>query len=173
VPGRTAHQALAAFIEPMQRVLSCTSSANVVYRLPHASQVQTLTTSEAPIRLRTSTNAAFLLSADQQYQLVWSPDPKRGPWKVQTRAYRYRIDREGEGELVSWHWHPPMGVPFAHMHTPPAAQLHGLHLPTGRVSLEAVVRLLLAELDVRPCRQDWREVLDEAEDAFRTWRTWG
>lgn len=48
----------------------------------------------------------------------------------------------------------------------PAVLVHGrggrrrAHLPTGRVSVESVLRLLLHDLDVTPRRDDWREVLD-------------
>jgi hypothetical protein len=50
--------------------------------------------------------------------------------------------------------------------------LHKLHLPTGRVSIEAVVRFLIEDLDVVPRRRDWSAVLDRHEEAFRRSRTW-
>jgi hypothetical protein len=50
--------------------------------------------------------------------------------------------------------------------------LHKLHLPTGRVALEAVVRFLILDLDVVPRRDDWRSVLDRHEEQFRQARTW-
>jgi hypothetical protein len=50
--------------------------------------------------------------------------------------------------------------------------LHKLHLPTGRVSIEAVVRFLIEDLDVVSRRDDWRIILDRHEEAFRRSRTW-
>jgi hypothetical protein len=38
--------------------------------------------------------------------------------------------------------------------------------------LESVVRFLVAELDVRPLRDDWDSVLDEGERTFTARRTW-
>jgi len=46
------------------------------------------------------------------------------------------------------------------------------HLPTGRVALEVVVRLLVAEFDVPPLRRDSRTVLRRGEERFKAWRTW-
>ena len=45
--------------------------------------------------------------------------------------------------------------------------LDGLHLPTGRVSLEAVIRMLITEFAIAPRRADWRRTLDRTEAAFR------
>ena len=76
-------------------------------------------------------------------------------------------------ELAGWHWHPGGSSPWRQPHLHVAGGRFGeCHLPTGRVSLEEVLRLLLAELDVRPLRDDWPAVLDEVEAAFREWRTW-
>jgi hypothetical protein len=43
-----------------------------------------------------------------------------------------------------------------------------IHFPTGRVSLEAIIRLLADQFNT-PCREDpdlWRPVLAETERAF-------
>lgn len=50
--------------------------------------------------------------------------------------------------------------------------LRKLHLPIGRVSLEAVVRLLIEDLDVVPRRAEWRAILTRYEERFRHTRTW-
>jgi hypothetical protein len=57
--------------------------------------------------------------------------------------------------------HPFLGVTLAR-----------LHIPTGRVAFEEVVRLLITELRVEPNRDDWREILRDSEDRFREYRTW-
>lgn len=94
------------------------------------------------------------------------------PWKVSTRAYRYRLD-DASGEVVSWHWHPlgrsAVREPHAHVAHGPLA---GTHLPTRRVGLEAVLRFLLADLAARPRRTDWSAVLDQADAVFQAWETW-
>ena len=47
-----------------------------------------------------------------------------------------------------------------------------VHLPTSRVALEAVVRLLVAEFDVPPLRRDGRTLLRRGEERFKASRTW-
>jgi hypothetical protein len=50
--------------------------------------------------------------------------------------------------------------------------LSKLHIPTGRVSFEEVVRFLVEELRVVPIRADWREIVADSEVRFREYRTW-
>jgi hypothetical protein len=38
---------------------------------------------------------------------------------------------------------------------------------TGRVSLEAIVRMLIDEFHIKPQRVGWRDLLDKTEAAFR------
>jgi hypothetical protein len=45
------------------------------------------------------------------------------------------------------------------------ADLGRAHLPTGRIGLEHVLRLAIRDLGVEARRDDWREVLDEAQEA--------
>jgi hypothetical protein len=37
----------------------------------------------------------------------------------------------------------------------------GAHLPTGLIALQAIVRMLITQLDVAPRRRDWRAALGE------------
>jgi len=45
-------------------------------------------------------------------------------------------------------------------------ELPKLHVPTGRVPLELVLWDLIAEWDVKPKRDDWRELLQDSIDGF-------
>jgi len=82
-----------------------------------------------------------------------------------------------ERELLVYHWHPVSrfeGLDHPHLHVSAAltAQvdattrreigLDKLHLPTGQVSLAAVIRMLITEFGIAPLRHDWRDVLDRA-----------
>jgi hypothetical protein len=155
--------------------LSRVTFAQVVVRRPWPAAVQALGLSEDPVLLGSTAgpDARLQVSVQQQYQLVEADDAERGPWKVATRAYSYQLaDSQGQ-EVAAWHWHPSGASPWRqpHLHVT-GGRLGECHLPTGRVSLEGVLRLLLTELAVRPLRDDWLAVLDEAEAAFREWRTW-
>jgi hypothetical protein len=44
-----------------------------------------------------------------------------------------------------------------------------LHIPTGWVTVESVVRFLLTDLKVKPLRPNWEEILADSEEQFREW----
>lgn len=46
------------------------------------------------------------------------------------------------------------------------------HHPTGRVSLESVLRTCIAEYGAAPLRADWEKTLELREGDFETWRSW-
>ncbi len=104
---------------------------------------------------------------------------EHGPWKVTVAAYDYVFSDVTGRELVAYHWHPggASHVDSPHLHLGVAtgishAGLREAHLPTGRVSLESIVRLAIEAFGVRPLRADWRRVLDQGEAAFNRRRTW-
>lgn len=97
-------------------------------------------------------------------------------WHVSTAAYSYQLYDENDAELIAWHWHPGT-VRRPHLHAPAGPIGKRMHVPTGRVSVEAVLRFLLTELDVHTRRpaDEVHEILDAAEDAFirhRRWHAW-
>jgi hypothetical protein len=103
-----------------------------------------------------------------------------GLWTASTAQYAYRVSDERDDLLAEWHWHPMTQLsgddaPWPHLHAygdREALTLHKLHLPTGRVALEAVVRFLVNDLGAVPRRTDWRATLDRHEEQFRQARTW-
>lgn len=79
------------------------------------------------------------------------------------RCARYAIqlhDAE-DRELAAWHsGHGESGHGAPHVHVAvPGGLLHKKNLPTGMVELADILYLLLDQLDVKPQRPDWREVL--------------
>lgn len=112
----------------------------------------------------------------QRFRIV-EASGDRGPWKVATAAYVYSLRSKEGREVVAYHWHPDIGVPFPHMHIRSDIRvgprdLHKYHLPTGRVALEEVLRQAITELGVDAIRDDWREVLDDTQAAYEAYRTW-
>lgn len=96
--------------------------------------------------------------------------------------YEYRLLDHDQTELLVYHWQPGpafQGSDHPHLHV--SAALHAqvdalneqmidldkLHISTGRVSLETVVRMLITEFEVAPVRSDWRQTLDRTEAVFR------
>lgn len=110
------------------------------------------------------------------YQFEERPN-QPGHWDAKSVSYAYQLRVRGGGELVRFEWHPfGHQISFAHLH------IHGQagpvridakkHVPTGRVSLEAVVRFAITELGVRALRRDWQQVLERGEQAFNDRRSW-
>lgn len=125
-----------------------------------------------PLRLR---NGHFLEVAMSLFQ-----DPATRFWKVEESRFQYQVDEAGSRWMFRDEYaRAPRNVyPAAHLHVRGTARepfrsdgntaLDRLHFPTGRVSLEAIVRLLVESFDV-PCDEweiKWRRVLAESERTF-------
>lgn len=106
----------------------------------------------------------------------------RRSWRVTTRMYEYRLLDHDHRELLVYHWQPGPefeGPDQPHLHVSAtldvrvdAVRQHRIdldkrHVATGRVSLEAVIRTLIAEFRIAPQRHDWRETLARTEAVFR------
>ena len=110
-----------------------------------------------------------------QYEIVRTD--QRREWRVSTRAYAYEL-QTSSGELVwSYHWHPAtLRGPHAHLGRTQLAEDAVLsqkaHYPTGRVSLESVIRACITEHGVVPLKDDWDTTLDLRERDFVTYRSW-
>lgn len=120
----------------------------------------------AAVPLRGSADLSLWI---RQNYLVVEVEGRRRPWEVRTTGYIFQL-HVGERELIAYHWHPWGLSPhaFPHMHLGPAAELGfgdlaRAHLPTGRIGLSDVLCLAVRDLGVEPRRDDWREVLDEAQ----------
>lgn len=182
--GRTPAQAFDAFREPIQKALACISDA--VFRTSprprEPGEVHAITTARQREDYVSLTGPHRLsVSATIHYSIEKTDDPDRGPWKVCTRGYWYHIVTEDQAEVILFHWHPDSqsDLPWPHAHVGSSqitshAVLSGFkHVPTGRVSLESVIRSLITDMGVVPKRPGWEAVLDDSEDRFRQWRTWG
>jgi hypothetical protein len=126
-----------------------------------------------PAGLLLSVTHVFAIVAAKQEQ--W---PRQ--WRITTRMYEYSLLDRDATELLVYHWQPDADPAYPHIHVSAALHaktralekkhtidLDGLHLPTGRVSLEAVIRMLITEFAIAPRRADWRRTLDRTEAAFR------
>jgi hypothetical protein len=136
------------------------------------------------VRLRLGTGLGRVdLSVRIRYRLVEPPPAVSRGWGIETISYLYAIlDREGR-EILAYHWHPfARGPGFPHLHlsgrigvlpiggqAPPVA-LGGMHLPTEEITFPAIVRLLLAEFDAAPRRQNWAAVVAAGDAAGRAQR---
>lgn len=138
---------------------------------------ESLTLSQKYVPLRGRARLEF--SVIHSYE-VWQSDSDIDPrqWETSSAGYSYQV-REIEGsELIAFHWHPGREhqPDFPHVHITGQAGMVSIqkqhHIPTGRVSLESVVRFAIEELGVRPLRPDWDRLLAAGQAAFDTRRTW-
>ena len=178
--GRTPQEAVRNFLTPLRAVIGCITSDGFVIRGPRtAGQQQTAHFQAGYAILDRRNGQALSLELYHRY-VVREAEGDRGPWTVSTSEYIYEVSDESDELIATWHWHPAIAqaddeAHWPHLHAHGAREtltLHKLHLPTGRVSVEAVVRFLIDDLDVVPRRDDWRAVLDRHEQTFRALRTW-
>ena len=127
------------------------------------------------VRLQSiSRGRRILLDVSIDYRVAVTSDPHE-PFVVRTESYLYRFLTSEEHEFLAFHWHPIglSDVVDPHLHLSSRLNpidmgrnqdplpLAEMHIPTGFVTLEDVVRLLIAEFGIRPRRPDWETVLRE------------
>ena len=107
----------------------------------------------------------FMLGLQQNYRIVES-EQSGTPWRVDVVGYDYVTYDAEQREVLLYHWHPRGNSPVStpHLHLEQGArvgrpEVRDAHLPTGDVSLNAILRVLIEEMDVRPLRPDWESIL--------------
>jgi hypothetical protein len=178
--GRTPEEAVRNFLEPLAAVAACVTDQGFVSRRPRAGEPWRTAHFQDHFAILDRRNGQALRLELRHRYAVSEAQGERGSWTVSTAEYIYEVADESDEVIAAWHWHPTSGqagdeAHWPHLHaygTRDTLTLHKLHLPTGRVSIEAIVRFLIEDLDVVPGREDWRAVLDRHEDVFRQTRTW-
>lgn len=137
-----------------------------------------------PVRL--SGELSLFLTVGQTITLIGleADDPRRR-FNVQTASYLHAISTIEGQELLAFHWNPqehPGAIAFPHLHLgsallgthPPflPTTLHKAHIPTGRVSLEPIVRLAITEFGVKPLKLGLEDILQTDEATFARHNTW-
>jgi hypothetical protein len=122
-----------------------------------------------------------------QYEVI-AEEGERGPWRATITQYHYEYrggsaqSAEGEFEqndraLISFDWHPDTRVKSPHIHIGSGALAEGsalmkAHIPSGRVSVEEVLRFGIDELGVVTLREGWDEALAASQQRFEDYRSW-
>jgi hypothetical protein len=182
LPGRNPREAVDAFLEPLKDIVSCVARAKIMLSRDGrgmTGRIHALTVNnDQPIALQCG-QPRVLLKIGMWYEIVRAGErTEHGLWRVSTRGYMYEM-QTSSGELVwSYHWHPTSKVQNPHAHIghaqlrPEAVLSYKAHHPTGRISLESVIRTCIAEYGASPLRTDWAEILDARESDFATYRSW-
>jgi hypothetical protein len=133
-------------------------------------------TNPPAVPLKTDGVRIFLRST---IQFTYVVDPRHdGERKVSTHEYAHTVGGEEtlKPQMYSWEWASAEPT-YPHLHLrrsdPAFAGLGKLHIPTGRVFYEDVIRFLMKEHGVVPDRDDWEAVLNESFGRVSTHATWG
>jgi hypothetical protein len=125
-------------------------------------------------------SGGLFLAVSQDLETQQKPDKT---WNLLTRAYSYHL-LEGSSPdskwIIRWEYvsrsrrhneHPRHHVHIATVVDTPAGQmdLDKLHLSTGWVTIEEVIRFLIAEMGVKSKISNWDEELIESEELFKQW----
>ena len=164
--NRTRHEAVANYLDNLQRLVSCVAPSVITAELHHPAPVPysftindgDLASLRGPSRFQLALRQSFVADDSGQDSSL----------HVVARSYSYEIlDSDGR-EVLLYHWHPRgnSAVETPHLHLEQGAEvgrteLHDAHLPTGEVSLNAILRVLIEEMGVRPLRPDWESILAE------------
>lgn len=122
----------------------------------------------------------LFLAVAQQLQVKQLPDQT---WRLHTLSYSYHLLEEASPDsrwIIRWEYvshfqrrdeHPRHHVHIATVVDTPVGQmdLDKLHLSTGWVTIEEVIRFLIAEMGVKPKIGDWDDQLLKSEALFREW----
>lgn len=145
--------------------------------MPGTDQWSAFTAPDPTLRLRTSSGDWLYLRATQRFHYADHPDYP-GERKVVTDDYAYTLSEDDAGtELFSWQWHPGLWSD-PHVHVGRGHPDHGglakLHIPTGRIAFEEVLKFAIIEYDlITPVDRDTALAqLDETLRRFRAFRQW-
>jgi len=117
-------------------------------------------------------------------QTLEAIEETRSRYRLKTVAYAYRIAEGPSFDdrcLFRWEYnareYKDSLAPRHHLHIPAQLRCSGnrildteeLHIPTGWITVEEVIRFLIQELDVKPKSKNWDALLCRSEEKFREW----
>ena len=169
--------ALNDYTEELQKIVSCVAR-DVCFVYPNREGRQALAWSQGPVKLKRNDGGLLYIDISQE---IDDPVPENKD-AVSTREYIYSILDAEEKDLIGFHYHPDLDddpVLYPHIHVYADADkrfsffnLHKRHIPSGRVALEDVIEWLIIELEIKPLREDWKEILQGTREKFKQSRTW-
>lgn len=169
--GKTPTRAVNNFLRPLRKVVDCITKTTLrVQRSVQSEKPHVLFLGEGePVALKARDQRAISLTMIMGFQVV-PAGGELGKYKVKTTSYFYQILKD-ESEIICYQWHPEETpkIWFPHIHV--KGELSKIHLPTGRVSIEEVIRLLIVEFKIVG-KSGWEDVLRETQRKFERYRTW-
>jgi hypothetical protein len=176
MPGRTPHQAVEKFIEPLRQALNVLEGYSQIRLSKGGGYVKDETYSWVlcppdGMTLRGGDLGAF--HAEMRFKII-DADPRKyeAPYRVTTLSYRYKLcDSDGE-TLWMFHWHPMGNSPYIEPHTHQTPDL-SRHLPTGRITFEKVIAWCIEYgAETRGTKREAIDTLALCEAPHLLYRSW-
>lgn len=166
--ARTPREAIDAFVDPLKEIVGCITDEGFITRYSRRDIEQRTATFQDQFAIVNQRNGQALRLEVFHRFIVTRAENERGSWSARTVEYVYEVADSRDEPIAAFHWHPEnsgrVTRPHVHVHgNHDTVDLHKLHLPTGRVSLEAIVRFLIEDLDVIPRRPDWDAIVERHE----------
>lgn len=177
IKAKNQRQAKDRYFRFLVRSLGCVTNDHhwLIWPSKYTKDELVATPAADPLQLQCSADPNLFLKAAQNFHYVPHPDYP-GEWKVKTDRYAYSLSlTEGfDQELLAFHWHPGSSVTTPHVHAALVGgpSFHKIHIPTGRIFLEDVIRLAIEGFGVVPLRDDWSAMLGDAADRVREFGSW-
>jgi hypothetical protein len=175
---RNRDEALTEYQQEIEAVLSCVAAVTV-YSYPVTATEYMLVCEDqsGSTSLRLARGREMMpLDVSQRIQIFDGDN-----FRISTVKYFYVLWTPRPNErLIDWHYHRRNNHSFeAHLHIRDDMRgratghtLIDLHVPTGRVPLEDVIRFAVQEQNVIARKADGKDILDQTEATFRTKKTW-
>lgn len=182
--GRTANEAFENYIHPLRDALTCVTqhrlTPQVHQRLRADKELAVALNSTRSVPLQGQYDLTIRVAQRVRIESVRNDLPARQRYSVAVGAYVYGFATSNGQEVLSFHWvsesPDPVAIRFPHAHIGAAitagqtvlrpSDLHHAHIPTGHISLPAVIRLAISEFGVFPLRRDWDVRLSLSEAAL-------
>lgn len=183
MPGRTPYRAVEAFLDPLRHALACLTRTKILvspggHEMLDHEHFWTLPGDRGYVDLRGP--ARLQLSCRMRYMIIRDERPDYGPFRVTTRGYLYSLRTTSRQVVVDYHWHPSGSSheKTPHLHIGSAqigrdaviSEAH--HLPTGRITVEEIIRMAIKEFEIEPYDENWRDTLDLSETPHKLYRSW-
>lgn len=186
MPGRTAPEAVSAFLGPIQQAASvlgpCKITGTPRYSTPRiGDEHEWSLCSGAGVDIRRAEGAPrgrLRFFAAMSWRLIEDDRPDYGPYRVTSTGYDYSLTADDD-ELWALHWHPngKSHIAYPHQHlgarvlAPGGHITNKDHLRTGRMTFEHAVRWVLDSGGAPAC-DDWEDRLTLAETPHILFRSW-
>lgn len=174
MPGLTPQKAFEDFRKPIDEAVRCLHPSIRLRERWYAANKSVYLGSPQATGIPFKANNAPGYKLELQFQLnVVSCDEG---FRMSTNRYIHEIKGpRSDVRVAAWHWHPDVknsSVAYPHFHLPDKTPFSTKHFPSGRITVEEIIRFVITEMEAEPTNNRWAESLDESEALHKLHRSW-